>query len=398
MSASLPDRQKFTRASTLEREASPWHCLQSRAVFRYVGHDRRHGASTNMRFGLFASPQADGAQPGAGPGQGFFDFIDLCVEGEALGYCGVFMVEHHFSGWNQVSQPLALLTYLAARTRTLRLGTAVTVLPWHNPVLLAEQAATLDLMSEGRLDLGVGKGYRHTEFKGFCIPIEEADARFEEALDVMVKAWTTRERFSHRGKFWQFDDVIVEPPPRQTPHPPLWMAAGSAPSLRRVAARGHNLILDQFASIAQTAERLALYRSEVLARGAEFDSMRVTVARDMFVATTAAEKEAAIARNKQFHQRILNVARAPDRAGGSHILAYSHSDEQEHSSPLIGTPDEISTKLEGLRQVGVRYVILGGGSRESLRRFARDIMPAFANERDPGMSAAVSAPSCSASC
>ncbi|HKA74122.1 MAG TPA: LLM class flavin-dependent oxidoreductase, partial [Xanthobacteraceae bacterium] len=221
---------------------------------------------------------------------------------------------------------------------------------------------------------------------------------FEEALDVMVKAWTTRERFSHRGTFWQFDDVIVEPPPRQVPHPPLWMAAGSAPSLRRVAARGHNLILDQFASIAQTGERLALYRREVLARGAEFDPMRVTVARDMFVATTAAEKEAAIARNKQFHQRIINVARAPDRAGGSHILAYSHSDEQEHSSPLIGTPDEISTKLEGLRQVGVRYVILGGGSRESLRRFARDIMPAFANERDAAMSAAVAAPSSSASC
>src|SRR5215470_4240115 len=266
-----------------------------------------------MRFGLFASPQADGAQPGSAPGRGFFDFIDLCVEAEALGYCGVFMVEHHFSGWNQVSQPLALLTYLAARTRTLRLGTAVTVLPWHNPVLLAEQAATLDLMSEGRLDLGVGKGYRHTEFKGFCIPIEEADARFEEALDVMVKAWTTRGRFSHRGKFFQFDDVIVEPPPRQQPHPALWMAAGSAPSLHRVAARGHNLILDQFASIAQTGERLAFYRNELEARGAKkFDAMRVAVARDAFVAYSAAEKEAAIARNKQFHQRILNVARAPD--------------------------------------------------------------------------------------
>ena len=334
-----------------------------------------------MRFGLFASPQADGAQPGGVPGQGFFDFIDMCVEAEALGYRSVFMVEHHFSGWNQVSQPLALLTFLAARTRTLRLGTAVTVLPWHNPVLLAEQAATLDLMSGGRLDLGVGKGYRHSEFKGFSIPIDEADARFEEALDVMIKAWTTRERFSHRGKFWQFDDVIVEPPARQQPHPALWMAAGSAASLRRVAARGHNLILDQFASIAQTGERLALYRHELLARGATFDPMRVAVARDMFVAYSAAEKEAAIARNKQFHQRILNVARAPDRAGGSHILAYAHSDEQEQASPLIGTPDEIAAKLEGLRDVGVRYVILGGGSRESLRRFARDIFPAFADER-----------------
>jgi alkanesulfonate monooxygenase SsuD/methylene tetrahydromethanopterin reductase-like flavin-dependent oxidoreductase (luciferase family) len=82
--------------------------------------------------------------------------------------CGPFLVERHFTGWNQVSATLQLLTWLAARTTTLRLGTAVLVLPWHNPVLLAEQAATLDLLSGGRLDFGIGKGYRHTEFEGFC--------------------------------------------------------------------------------------------------------------------------------------------------------------------------------------------------------------------------------------
>ncbi len=108
-------------------------------------------------------------------GQGFDDFIDLNVEAEALGYHGTFLVEHHFSGWNQVSATLMLQTALAMRTTTLRLGSAVIVLPWHNPVLLAEQAATLDLISGGRLDFGIGKGYRHNEFAGFCIPIEEAD-------------------------------------------------------------------------------------------------------------------------------------------------------------------------------------------------------------------------------
>jgi alkanesulfonate monooxygenase SsuD/methylene tetrahydromethanopterin reductase-like flavin-dependent oxidoreductase (luciferase family) len=100
------------------------------------------------------------------------------------------------------------------------------------------------------------------------------------------------------------------------------------------------------------------------------------------VATSQADKDAAIARNARVHQRILNVARSPDRADGSHILAYSHSAEQAATSPLIGTPDEIAAKLEALRKVGVAYVIMScGGSRESLRRFARDIMPAFADER-----------------
>jgi alkanesulfonate monooxygenase SsuD/methylene tetrahydromethanopterin reductase-like flavin-dependent oxidoreductase (luciferase family) len=100
---------------------------------------------------------------GAGLGQGFHDYIDYNVEAEALGYYSTFLVEHHFTGWSQISATLNLLTWLAARTKTLRIGTAVLVLPWHNPVLLAEQAATLDLPSGGRLDFGVGKGYRHSE-------------------------------------------------------------------------------------------------------------------------------------------------------------------------------------------------------------------------------------------
>ena len=116
----------------------------------------------------------------------------------------------------------------AARTERIRLGTAVVVLPWHNPVLVAEQAATLDLLSNGRLDFGVGKGYRAYEFSGFCIPQEEATERFDEAMEVIRKAWTSQGRFSHHGKRWHFDNVVVEPSPIQQPHPPFWLGAGSA--------------------------------------------------------------------------------------------------------------------------------------------------------------------------
>ncbi len=333
-----------------------------------------------MQFGIFGGAQADSAQPGAVMGQGFHDFIDFNVEAEALGYRSTFLVEHHFTGWNQVSAPLTLLTWLAARTRRLRLGAAVMVLPWHNPVILAEQAATLDLMSDGRLDFGVGKGYRHSEFKGFGVALEEADARFEEALDVILRAWTSERRFSHRGRFWQFDDIVVEPPTRQQPHPPIWMAAGSALSIRKVAARGFNLMLDQFASIEVIGERLARYRAEVEAHGRVFDPSRVCIARDMYVARNEAERQAAHERNDKERERILSVSRWPDRAGGSHILAYSHS-EASRAHTLIGTADEIADKLEALRRVGVTYVILNcGGSREALRRFAREIMPALARE------------------
>jgi alkanesulfonate monooxygenase SsuD/methylene tetrahydromethanopterin reductase-like flavin-dependent oxidoreductase (luciferase family) len=331
---------------------------------------------TLMQFAIFGSAQADGERPGAALGKGFHDFVEFNVEAEALGYCATFLVEHHFTGWNQVSATLQLLTWLAARTTTLRLGTAVLVLPWHNPVLLAEHAATLDLLSGGRLDFGIGKGYRHTEFEGFCIPPEEAQARFDEALEMMLKAWTTRERFSHEGRFWRFKNVVVEPPPMQAPHPPLWTAAGSPASIKRAAERGHNLILDQFASAEILGERIALFRAEAAARGRRWDPTQVIVARDMFVVDNEREKEAAIELNNQKHARTLSVSRAPGGAGGSHILAYAHTAQQQRDSPLIGTPEEIVAKLQTLRAAGVEYVMLNAaGSRANLRRFAREVMP-----------------------
>jgi alkanesulfonate monooxygenase SsuD/methylene tetrahydromethanopterin reductase-like flavin-dependent oxidoreductase (luciferase family) len=329
-----------------------------------------------MQFAIFGSAEAGSERPGAALGEGFHDFVEFNVEAEALGYRATFLVEHHFTGWNQVSATLQLLTWLAARTTTLRLGTAVLVLPWHNPVLLAEQAATLDLMSGGRLDLGIGKGYRHTEFEGFSIPPEEAQARFDEALAILLKAWTTRERFSHQGDFWRFQNVVVEPPPKQAPHPSLWTGAGSPASIKRAAARGHNLILDQFASAEMLGERIALFQAEAAARGRRYDPMQVVVARDMFVVDNEREREAAIERNNQVQARTLSVSRAPTRAGGSHILAYAHTAEQQRECPLIGTPDEIVAKLQTLRAAGVAYVMLNAaGSRANLRRFAHEVMP-----------------------
>lgn len=334
-----------------------------------------------MRFGLFCSPKAD--VPGFGPetGRGFFEFLDFNVEAEALGFHSSFSVEHHFSGWNQVSATLMLLAALAMRTTTLRLGTAVIVPPWHNPVLLAEEAATLDLLSGGRLDLGVGKGYRHSEFKGFQIAPEDAEARFEEALEVMMRAWTTRQRFSHRGRFWHFEDIVVEPPPAQKPHPPLWVAAGNPHSIKRAAKRGFNLILDQYASPATLGERTATYKAERVANGLLFDPMQVAVARQLYVANNKADKEAALVRQTEYTKRTVNVSRDPSSKTGSHVLAYADRAGATEENALYGTPDEIVRMIEALREAGVSYVLLTiAGGIDQLRRFAREIMPAFAQE------------------
>ena len=234
------------------------HLMCERTGGRALAPEPSFGITARMQFGLFGSAQASTADLGPETGQGFRDYLDYAIEAEALGFRSSFLVEHHFTGWNQVSATLMLQTALAMRTTTLRLGSGVIVLPWHNPVLLAEQAATLDLISNGRLDFGIGRGYRYNEFAGFRIPMEEAEPRFEESVEVMTKAFVSRERFSHHGKFWQFDNIVVEPPPSQKPHPPFWVAAGSEASIRRAAQRGFNLILDQYASPEQLRERIAL--------------------------------------------------------------------------------------------------------------------------------------------
>src|SRR5471030_3135514 len=154
--------------------------------------------TTPMKFGLFGAATAQrNNNPDVDSAAGFKDYIDYVIEAEALGYESVFIVEHHFTGFGQVSATLNLLSWVGAKTSTLRLGTAVLVLPWHNPVLLAEQAATLDLLSGGRLDFGIGKGYRYNEFAGFAMPMEEADSRFDESMEVITNAFVNDTKWSH---------------------------------------------------------------------------------------------------------------------------------------------------------------------------------------------------------
>jgi alkanesulfonate monooxygenase SsuD/methylene tetrahydromethanopterin reductase-like flavin-dependent oxidoreductase (luciferase family) len=333
-----------------------------------------------MRFGLFGAAQAQrGGGPDVDSAAGFNDYIEYLIEAESLGYHSSFIVEHHFTGFGQVSATLNLLSWVGAKTTTLRLGTAVIVLPWHNPVLLAEQAATVDLLSGGRLDFGIGKGYRHNEFASFRIPMEEGGARFEESIDIITKAWTSNERFSFHGKYWQFDDIIVEPPTNQKPHPPFWQGAGHAESIRKVAARGHNLLLDQFASIDETVNRFNTYKAAMLANGFGFDPSQAGVARACFVADTAGEKSAAIERRMVAQKRLHAISQRPDGNNTASIMAFSDTREANEEATLFGTPDEICRKLERLQAAGVDYILLNGGgtSRANLQRFAKEVMPHF---------------------
>ena len=162
--------------------------------------------------------------------------------GDRLGYSTVFLAEHAFYHHGKPS-PHVLLGNIAARTKRIRLGTAVSVLPWHNPIEVAQDYATVDLLSDGRLDFGVGRGLFKGEFDGYGVPWGEAEERFNESLDIVLKAWTG-EPFSYEGKFFSIPEVTVMPKPLQEPHPPSVAALlesldhGKSPAARDYAYSG----------------------------------------------------------------------------------------------------------------------------------------------------------------
>lgn len=332
-----------------------------------------------MRFGIFGGPSRVTGDDATAYG----DFIDLIVEAELLGFFGVYLVEHHFTGRGQLSASLMLLAHLAARTSTIRLGTAVVVVPWHNPLMLAEQAAMVDVLSNGRLDLGLGRGYRDYEFSGFGIDIDTGQARFEETVAVLRRAWRDTERFSHDGAYWHFNDVEVDPRPVQQPHPPLWMGAGSPESIKRAADEGFKLYLDQVGLIDQQIERTRWYReareAAAATGGVPYSPRDVILTRSLRVARDAADREGLVERQMEALTVLAESTRPPSEGGRN--LFYSPPEarrETVEGASIIGTPDECIERLKRLEAGGIEQVAFAGVTAEQMRLFAKEVMPAFA--------------------
>src|SRR5438093_2526260 len=176
-----------------------------------------------MHFGIFLEER----RRGASEAQAFREALELVDAAEAWGLDGVWLGEIHFNGSRSVqSAPVALASFIAGRTRRVRIGTAVQVLPLSNPLRIAEEVATVDQLSQGRFDFGIGRSGSPRAYDVLGIPYGESQARFEEALEIIREAWKG-EPFSYQGKFYRCENTTVSPRPYQVPHPPLRMAANS---------------------------------------------------------------------------------------------------------------------------------------------------------------------------
>lgn len=189
-----------------------------------------------MLFGAFVEEMRQGVDQATA----FREAFELVDAAEAWGLDGVWLGELHMNPARSVmSTPLIVCGAIAARTRRLRIGTAVTLLPLANPLRIAEEVATLDQISDGRFDFGVGRSGSPRAYDAYGIPYAESQARFREALDIIRRAWQG-EPFSYDGRFFQFKNAAVSPRPRQLPHPPIRMAATTDDTYPMVGRLGLN--------------------------------------------------------------------------------------------------------------------------------------------------------------
>lgn len=190
-----------------------------------------------IKFSLFSVLECP---PGRMPRDVYRDFADLCVHAEQLGFHGAWVAEHHFSDYGTLGGPPVFLSALAARTKKLRLGAAISVLPFHDPIRIAEDFAVVDVISDGRLEFGVGRGYQPKEFKGFGIEMGDARARFLESLEVVNRAWY-QEQFDYNGKFYSYQGISLRPKPVQDPVP-TYVASISPETFDLARQWGHGIM------------------------------------------------------------------------------------------------------------------------------------------------------------
>src|SRR5580698_2437527 len=209
------------------------------------------------------------------------------------GYDAVWLAEHHFSSFSVCPSVHMMGTMAAARTKRLRIGMAVSLAPFYNPLRLAEEVALLDVLSGGRVNWGAGRGFERSEFAAFGIPGEESASRFHETVDIVLKAWTNQ-RLSYQGKYYQYDNVEVLPKPFQTPHPPVWMAASSTPAIDWAASLGYSILMDPHASRAELIGKRRHYAAKLAEAG--FSDAGRTIPMSLLVAIDeTAEKARAVA-------------------------------------------------------------------------------------------------------
>jgi probable F420-dependent oxidoreductase len=331
-----------------------------------------------IKFGVMANTHP-------APGTDLIRMVDELIaeaqQAERVGFDSFFLTEHHQEPSGYIPSPLPLAAAIAARTSTIRIGTGIAILPLYHPTRLAEDCAVLDIISRGRLILGVGQGYQVGDFAAYGLEVKDRVSLFEEGLEVLKRAWT-EEKVYFVGKRYTLQNVMVTPKPVQKPHPPIWVAAVGDEPMKRAGRLGDALLADSFQLPDRLKRRVKLYRDTAESRGR---AHRVVVFREGFVAAT---REEAV---REYESGLLSTHRYYWRHGSYYqdIKKEEDLDLRRISMErlILGSPADCIERVQiWHREVGADYFLIrfrhpGGPPHErvleALEMFGSEVIPRF---------------------
>jgi alkanesulfonate monooxygenase SsuD/methylene tetrahydromethanopterin reductase-like flavin-dependent oxidoreductase (luciferase family) len=326
------------------------------------------------------------------------DIAAEALYADQLGMHSAWIGEHHFNSLGVLSCPDLVLSYIAARTKHIRLAPAVTVTPLHHPIRVAEQWATLDLLSNGRVAFAAGRGYDAREYAPFHIDFKDNQSIFEEGLEVIQKLWAADDRISHHGKHYSFDDVRITPKPVQKPVP-IYVASFSKPSIELAARLGCGLIVAPFAAamsyggLKQVAD---LYNETCVKHGKKPGRLMCSYFTHFY--DTPAQEAAQRARQIRYYRECAIPALPSDPKSAPPSYGYFvgmveklSKVQPEHlteNSVLLGNSQAITDSLKKVEAAGFAEVILYFNVgmkphtqvKEEMDRFMREVAPNFSGK------------------
>jgi probable F420-dependent oxidoreductase len=317
---------------------------------------------------------------------------EACIEAQVAGeaaFDGCFAVENHQMPNGMIPSPLVLATAVAARTRRIRIGTDIVILPLYHPIRVAEDGAAIDVLSKGRFILGVASGFLKSDFEAYGIPFSRRISLFEEGVEVIRRAWT-EDQFSFVGKRFDLKKLSITPKPMQKPHPPIWVGAVSVEGVKRAARIGDAWAATPMHSLAGIRRLVPVYREHAERRG-----KRPSIALMMWAYTAESRAKA----RAEYEKGLMRTVRDYWTAGAFHIegheefdpwasLAKSEEDvrfEHVQDRVILGSPEECIEQIHEWREAtGADYLVLRfrhaeGPSHEqavrALRLFGEKVIP-----------------------
>lgn len=344
-----------------------------------------------MRFGTFSYNQA---RPKVPEKQAFDELLVQIELTEKLNFNEAWFAEHHHSDYGMLASPNLMIAALARRTERLRFGNLVSVLPLYDPMRLAEECAMLDIMTGGRLNIGLGRGVPKDDMK-HRLDRETAQARFDEGVEILLRAWTG-ETFSYAGKAWGYDEISCRPQPLQKPHPPIYYGASSPSSPAMVAQRGWNLALSR-QPISSCAKAIDKYRAELASMRSPSKGDAIMV-RDIYVADTDEQAyREAVPEIMRFWQLATDNYWRGDTVSEADLTRFTERYAyypggltikrlDEWGTSLIGSPETVIKKARAMLTTAKPDSLVGmfqfGGLKHeqvmhSLELFGTKVMPAL---------------------